>query len=181
MRLTFQVVDGGTNNELWINFKILKPSGIPLVADTRQRDNAHRHDISEPGDYRFCFDNADSRFSAKIVFFNVIVEKPSSASDDEAFPPKFDSDADYDFSVREVDISLRLITDRVGKTKKFQDQIRATEFRDRSVAERNFERVNFWSMWQLVIMVVAGGAQVVLLRSLFDEKSMLHGLWKKIL
>jgi hypothetical protein len=41
--------------------------------------------VSESGDYRICFDNSASRFSSKVVFFDLIIE---AADDDE------DGDAD---------------------------------------------------------------------------------------
>jgi hypothetical protein len=45
--------------------------------------------------------------------------------------------------------------------------------------EHNFERVNFMSSLYVVVLLVAGVGQVVLLRSLFDEKSTINPLWKK--
>ena len=67
--------------------------------------------------------------------------------------------------------SLKLIKERITKSKHLQEQIRAHEFRDRSIAERNFERINFWSLIQVVVMIVAGLSQVLMIRSIFDEKS----------
>ena len=48
------------------------------------------------------------------------------------------------------------------------------------MAEHNFERVNFWSTVQVAGMLLAGVVQVILVRSLFDEKSSLHALWKRM-
>ena len=45
--------------------------------------------------------------------------------------------------------------------------------------EHNFERVNLMSIFYVVLMIVAGFGQVVLLRSLFDERSKINPLWKK--
>ena len=67
--------------------------------------------------------------------------------------------------------SLKLIKERITKSKHLQEQIRAHEFRDRSIAERNFERINFWSMVHAIVMIVAGLSQVMMIRSIFDEKS----------
>ena len=84
------------------------------------------------------------------------------------------------FQVQDIEGALRVIKEKVASAKRFQDQIRNHEFRDRSIAEHNFERVNFWSILQLIIMIIAGFAQVMLVRSLFDEKSYLYKLWKRI-
>ena len=64
-------------------------------------------------------------------------------------------------------------------SKLFQDLIRITDLKDRSIMEHNFERVNLMSIFYVVLMLVAGIGQVVLLRSLFDEKSKINPLWKK--
>ena len=61
----------------------------------------------------------------------------------------------------------------------FQDLIRITDLKDRSIMEHNFERVNLMSIFYVVVMLVTGVGQVVLLRSLFDEKSKINPLWKK--
>ena len=53
---------------------------MPLLADFRKSDNTHRTTVKESGDYKICFDNSLSRFSGKIVFFEIIVE---SNEDDE--------------------------------------------------------------------------------------------------
>ncbi len=82
--------------------------------------------------------------------------------------------------VEDIKRMLKSIHSQMKDSIKFQEMIRVFEFRDRSVAERNYERVNFWSVIHIVAMLVAGITQVVLVRSLFDEKSTLHGLWKKL-
>lgn len=84
------------------------------------------------------------------------------------------------FQVQDIQEALKVIHEKVSKSRHFQDQIRNHEFRDRSIAERNFERVNFWSTVHLVSMLAAGLAQVVLVRSLFDEKSTLYSIWKRV-
>ena len=61
----------------------------------------------------------------------------------------------------------------------FQDLIRMTDLKDRSIMEHNFERVNLMSIFYVVLMIAAGFGQVVLLRSLFDERSKINPLWKK--
>ena len=64
------------------------------------------------------------------------------------------------------------------KSRHLQEQIRAHEFRDRSIAEHNFERINFWSFVQVAIMIAAGLTQVMMIRSIFDEKSPVRKLFK---
>lgn len=102
----------------------------------------------------------------------------NDGSDDLPFD-QFPDEEDY--ASNEVDVmssSLKFIKEKVTKSRHLQEQIRAHEFRDRSIAEHNFERVNFWSIVQVFIMVGAGLTQVVMIRSIFDEKSPIRKLFK---
>ena len=76
-------------------------------------------------------------------------------------------------------VKLKKIKDDINKAKHQQDLIRITDLKDRSIMEHNFERVNTMSMFYVVVLIVAGISQVVLVRSLFDEKSKINPLWKK--
>ena len=78
-----------------------------------------------------------------------------------------------------LQVKLKKIKDDIAKAKHQQDLIRITDLKDRSIMEHNFERVNFWSFFYVIVMVLCGIGQVVLLRSLFDEKSKINPLWKK--
>lgn len=73
--IDYQVVDGGRQNEMDISFRITRPDGVPLVADVRKADNTHRNTVKMAGDYEICFDNTHNRFSPKIIFFEIIIEK----------------------------------------------------------------------------------------------------------
>jgi len=156
---SLQVVDGGPRNEMSISFQLFRPDGVPLVADNLKSDNAHRVTVSAAGDYKLCFDNSASRFSSKVVFFDLIIERDSDDGDEEEDEEDEEekeqlkrifganpTDADvYDMKVEDILDALRAIKDKMTRSRRFQDQIRSFESRDRSVAEHNFERVNFYS------------------------------------
>lgn len=59
---------------------------------------------------------------------------------------------------------------RLGKSVQIQTLLRAFEARDRNIQESNFDRVNFWSMVNLVVMMLVSMVQVYLVRSLFEDK-----------
>ena len=88
------------------------------------------------------------------------------------------ADDDYGDEVEEMGQSLKTIRERMTKTRHLQEQIRAHEFRDRTIAEHNFERINFWSFVQVIVMIVAGLSQVLMIRSIFDEKSPIRKIFK---
>ena len=75
------------------------------------------------------------------------------------------------------------LLDSMGKaldqTEELQKHFRRIEAHDRSLMEENFTRVNTWSAFQLVVMIAVGLLQVFMIRSLFDERSSLHRIWKR--
>ncbi len=54
---------------------------------------------------------------------------------------------------------------------RYQKAFNNFEVYDRIIAEHNFERVNFWSIVQLIVMITVFVIQVVTIRSLFETKS----------
>ncbi|XP_040573662.1 transmembrane emp24 domain-containing protein 1 [Lepeophtheirus salmonis] len=185
IEIDYQVVDGGSRNELDINFRIYRPNnGMILVSDFKKSDNAHRTSVDLSGDYKICFDNAYSRFANKIVFFELIIDGEDEDEEDGEEVPEDNSllknMEEEDIQVSKIDKALKIMKEHMTRSRQFQDLIKASEYRDRSVAEHNFENVNFWSLVHLSIMIVSGICQVILVRSLFDDKSRFHAIWKKI-
>jgi len=184
LTVEYQVIDGGDEmtSELDINFKLLSPRGHPLVAEFKKSDGTHSHHIEEQGDYKICFDNTFSYLSSKTVYFEILNENEDEDYDElrDIFGDDEEVDAEYyEVSVAEIEVKLKKIKDDIAKAKHQQDLIRITDLKDRSIMEHNFERVNLMSIFYVVFILVAGIGQVLLLRSLFDEKSKINPLWKK--
>lgn len=59
---------------------------------------------------------------------------------------------------------------RLGKSLQIQTLLKAFEARDRNIQESNYDRVNFWSLVNLAVMVVVCVTQVYMLKSLFEDK-----------
>lgn len=54
---------------------------------------------------------------------------------------------------------------------RYQSIFKNYEMHDRMVVESNFERVNFWSVIHLSLMIILAIIQVITIRSLFESKS----------
>jgi len=185
LNVEWQVIDGGDGefSELDLNFRVMHPRGHPLVAEFKKPDGTFNQKIQDPGDYKICFDNTFSIVSSKMVYFEVINENEDVDYDDIADIFGDDNAVTeseiYEIKVSDIEQKLKKIKEDIGKARHMQDQIRVTDMKDRSIMEHNFERVNFMSTAYLILMVAAGFLQVYLMRSLFDEKSKIHGVWKK--
>lgn len=66
----------------------------------------------------------------------------------------------------------------LDKSIQSQNALRNYEARDRNIQESNFQRVNWMSGVQVFVMVSVGLTQVLLIRSLFDDKSKVHKIMK---
>jgi protein ERP2 len=54
---------------------------------------------------------------------------------------------------------------------RFQNVFKNYEVQDRILVENNYQRINFWSIINLTLMITVTIVQVVTIRSLFETKS----------
>jgi len=185
LTIDYQVIDTGTSlnqmGDLDINFKLIDPRGHPLFAEFKKSEGTHSHKALDLGDFKICFDNSFSYLTSKTIYFEMVNENEDADYDDLAaiFEEEEDYEEYYEVQVSDIEVKLKKIKEDLSKSRHLQDQIKMTDLKDRSIMEHNFERVNFMSTFYVVVLVGAGLAQVILLRSLFDEKSKLNPLWRK--
>lgn len=172
----YQVIDGG-HGDLDITFRILNPTGRILVTDLKKSENMHRVKTDTDGDYKFCFDNTFSTFNAKTVFLELVTDGDDAEWESEE-DMNLREEETYSLQLQEILESITNVRNNMNKVRHFQEIIKSTEARDRNVAEENYFKVNTFSMVQIFVMVLVGIIQVIMVRSLFDEKSVMHKFWK---
>lgn len=178
----YQVIDGG-HGDLDITFHLVDPTGRILVADYKKSENTHRSEASVRGDYKFCFDNTFSSYNSKTVFFELIVETDdddSWGSEDSLHFESMSSEQIYELQFLDLQDIMNIIKNHLSKVRHMQDLIKSTEARDRNIAEENYFKVNTYSFLQLILMMVVGLIQVVMVKSLFDEQSKAHKIWRNL-
>ncbi|KAK2500599.1 hypothetical protein MC885_019236, partial [Smutsia gigantea] len=153
LEIEYQVLDGAG---LDIDFHLASPEGRTLIFEQRKSDGVHTVE-TEVGDYMFCFDNTFSTISEKVIFFELILDNMGEQEQEQEDWKKYITGTD-------------IIKSRLSKSGHIQTLLRAFEARDRNIQESNFDRVNFWSMVNLVVMVVVSAIQVYMLKSLFEDK-----------
>ncbi|XP_077838046.1 transmembrane emp24 domain-containing protein 5 isoform X2 [Macaca mulatta] len=162
-----QVLDGAG---LDIDFHLASPEGKTLVFEQRKSDGVHTVE-TEVGDYMFCFDNTFSTISEKVIFFELILDNMGEQAQEQEDWKKYITGTDMlDMKLEDILESINSIKSRLSKSGHIQTLLRAFEARDRNIQESNFDRVNFWSMVNLVVMVVVSAIQVYMLKSLFEDK-----------
>lgn len=179
--IEYQVIDGG-HGDLDISFHLIDPVGRILHTDFKKSENNHRVDAKQTGDFRFCFDNTFSSYNSKTVFFELIVEHDDEDSNiwGEEKIEGLRQEEVYELTVQEINESIHKVRNHISKVRQLQDIIKSTEARDRSVAEENFFKVNVFSSIQIGVMLTVGFIQVVMVRSLFDDRSRVHKLMKSL-
>jgi protein ERP2 len=159
-----------SQGELDINFQLTDPYNRPLVTEFRKSDSSHNIPVTVEGLYKACFDNTFSHFSVKTVAFGIALENEDEANWREYQDIDFQPEGVYDVTIGEIQEKTDRVRIMLTKIQRLQDEFRETESRDRSTVEHNYERVNFWSLVNLAIMVCVGFIQVYMVKGLFDEQ-----------
>ncbi|KAK2726985.1 hypothetical protein QYM36_007730 [Artemia franciscana] len=179
--IDYQVIDGG-QGELDLDFQLISPSRRLIVSETRKKYGTHRQTMDETGDYKACFDNSFSIYSAKSVFFEILIENDQDESKEiwgESNIPDVLLDKMQDIAFKGIQDYLTKVRDNLVHAERLQNYLRALEARDRKIAEASFARVNWWSSVFILVVICSSTLQVFLVRSFFDEQSWIHSLWKR--
>ncbi|XP_061489761.1 transmembrane emp24 domain-containing protein 5 [Rhineura floridana] len=165
LEIEYQVLDGAG---LDVDFHLVSPKDETLVFEQRKSDGVHTVE-TEDGDYMFCFDNTFSTLSEKVIFFELILD--NMGDDEQEDWKKYITGTDLlDMKLEDILESVNSMKSRLSKSIQIQTLLKAFEARDRNIQESNFDRVNFWSMVNLAVMVVVSAVQVYMLKSLFEDK-----------
>lgn len=166
LEIEYQVLDGAG---LDVDFYIASPSGQILYNDYRKSDGVHTVETEE-GDYMFCFDNTFSAVSEKIIFFELILDNMDVDEDPDDWKEYVHGTDMLDMKLEDIMDTINNVKARLSKSVHIQTVLKAFEARDRNLQESNFDRVNFWSVTNLMVMLVVSAVQVFLVRSLFEDK-----------
>jgi len=183
----YQVLDGG---DLKIDASLHSPNGNLIFSDYRKAENMHRFQPTEDGDYQICFDNGVSTYYGKVVFFAFDEPGDDDDKDDDEFDDdnyfkslvseEFQQINEYDGKVNDFKYRVERIHSHIEVMGRMQTTIRSMESRDRHLAERNYERVNFWSAANLSALLFVLIVQVFAIQALFNEKSYLNAILDKL-
>ncbi|CAK6968372.1 transmembrane emp24 domain-containing protein 1b [Scomber scombrus] len=155
-----------------VDFTIISPANIQLISESRRSDGVHVVDATEEGDYQICFDNTFSRFSEKMVFFEIILEgQGGDVGGDEEWAGLEEPDGSLlEYKLEDIRESMDSLHRRLERSRQMQTVLRAFEARDRNLLEDNLWRVSFWSCASVLVMLCVALTQVYTVRKLFDDK-----------
>uniref|UniRef100_A0A0N5B182 GOLD domain-containing protein n=1 Tax=Syphacia muris TaxID=451379 RepID=A0A0N5B182_9BILA len=179
MDVEYQVIDGG---DLDIKFKLRLNNNV--LIEEKKSDAIHRIEVKELGDYELCFDNSFSLHSHKIVFFELFIfGKNDTARIYDMFSfgvNKVGDNIEMGATVRDFHAASDRINSHLNEVEYYQSVERAYEARDRAIMNANYDRVNFWSIINSILLVTVGLLQVFVIRSLFDESSKVNRFLRRV-
>ncbi|XP_026769598.1 transmembrane emp24 domain-containing protein 1b [Pangasianodon hypophthalmus] len=168
LEVEYQVIAGAGMD---VDFSIVSPHGILMASEFRRSDGVHMVEPTEAGDYQICFDNSFSRFSEKMVFFEVILENAANdATAEDEWAKLGDPENLLEYKLEDIRESIESVHRHLERSRQMQTVLRAFEARDRNLLEDNLWRVSFWSCTSLVVMLTVAFTQVYTVRRLFDDK-----------
>ncbi|PAA68536.1 hypothetical protein BOX15_Mlig021877g2, partial [Macrostomum lignano] len=186
----FRVLYGG---RLDIDVYIVGPGGRVAYESRERRQGGFlapaAPESAVPGGespvHTVCLDNRHSSWYDKVVDFRIELQRKRinvSGGGGEMLEPLPEA---MTAELKRLDISwshfLTLtwaVEDNLHRSASIQREFRVDETRDRLAMEDSAARVSRWSALQLAVMLGVSGLQVLMIRSLFDEKSVLHRVWR---
>lgn len=159
--LEYQVIEGG-NYDVDV---VISSRQRTLYKEQKKQYDQYTWTTDEDGEYRFCFSNEFSTLTHKVVYFDF-----QAGDDDPLRQPSgnpLTAMTQMESSALSAHQSLKTVVD-------YQTHHRLRESQGRSFAEDVNERVQYWSVGQTIVILIAGLGQVLILRSFFSERKTLH-------
>merc|ERR1712226_1379298 len=85
-----------------------------------------------------------------------------------------DTQSLYEMKFDDIKNSVHDVRIHLGKMRHFQFMLGAQSSKDSRQMEGNLSRLNFWSLVHMTIMILVGVIQVIMVRQLFSDKSMVQ-------
>ncbi|XP_064603487.1 transmembrane emp24 domain-containing protein 7-like [Liolophura sinensis] len=155
----YKVIRGGQND---VDMTLVSPNGKILYKELKKVQDKFRFDSSH-GQFQFCFSNEFSTISHKVIFFDLRTEEMDNLAV-EAGNKKPYVDTASENSMNQIHSSMSQVVD-------FQRQYRLREAMGRFKAEILNGRVMWWSLFQTLVIFIAGAGQVFLLKKCFTQSS----------
>nr|CAG4652058.1 EOG090X0AV2 [Triops cancriformis] len=160
--VSFQVLRGGDG---MAGFAVRNPQG-QLVHPYQWKQASEYQEVSATGGYyAICVDNQFSRFAAKLVNLYITTFR-------------YDQWEKYTQELKDADISVGSFTStlsgvdkRVQEMLQYQQLSRGKEARDFNILEANNKYVQYWSLAQCSVIILATTVQVYFVKKLFETKS----------
>jgi protein ERP2 len=140
---------------------VKSPKERVLYQDRKKQYDSFRFTADEEGDYEVCFSNEFSTFTHKVIFIDWQVGEEAPLTIGAQSPLG---------AMTLMETSIQSIHDKMSIVQDDQKHYQIRETQGRAHAEDLNERVQWWSVIQLVVIFTVGICQVTLIRSFFSKR-----------
>jgi len=155
VKVLFQVLDGG---DLSLDFEILDPNGQRVHFSETLSDGRMDFRAAKSGFFRFCFNNGHSS-SDKQLSVDVVV----GDSVDTGFAPNPDV-------LNPAEELVLTLSQGIQDVKYDQEYIYLRDIAHQNIANKTNNRVMFWFIFQLLLIIALGVWQVFFVTRFFEVK-----------
>eukprot|EP00048_Salpingoeca_helianthica_P013494 m.201576 g.201576 ORF g.201576 m.201576 type:complete len:199 (-) comp15507_c2_seq1:73-669(-) len=155
MSLTFQVAEGGF---LDIDVSIVGPDGKVIYSGERETDGKYTFSAHIDGEYKYCFSNAMSTLTTKLVVFSIIVGPEET---------ELGSDAHHD----KLSDMTRELSEALHNVMREQEYMEVRDRTHQAINDSTNTRVVWWSFFETLVLVSMTAGQIYFLRRFFEVRT----------
>eukprot|EP01132_Coremiostelium_polycephalum_P002721 gene2721-3378_t len=156
----------GLPSQLTLTVKVFDPEKKEFLTQTMGREGRFSFTTLIGGEYQVCVSTNSSRWFGPSVKSRLYLEIDSGAGAND-----YEEIAKTEH-LTNIEITLRRLNDRVNQIRKEQSYQRNREVVFRNTSESTNSRVMWWSLLQVVVLVLSGVWQMKHLRSFFKAKKL---------
>lgn len=182
----FQVVNSpGATGNLDIDVQIMDAQKNEEYDVEREEEGNHEFTTRSQGDIEICLDNSYSVFADKTVYLEMDITDVSDDYYDDYMDEEFMKEMremdrrENHFTIEDVQEGLHGIRSYIRDISHFQARLIASHSQDLHMAEKNRDTISMWSMIHVCFLIVIGFVQVVMVKSLFEDKAFIHRLFAR--
>ncbi|KAL6075436.1 hypothetical protein QOT17_003471 [Balamuthia mandrillaris] len=165
MEFSFVVSRGGL---LDIRVKVTEPDGGILHEELHFFDHHQEDRVTVAGNkegvYSFCLDNTMSRFTAKVVSFQLGWVDENEVQEYEQQQPAFDAK-----KLKPIERSVKKIRNTLEQIQSEQKYLRTRASAHRSIQENTFDRVWMFAMLEMAVVISLNAVQIYVMRTWFPN------------
>ncbi|XP_071848788.1 transmembrane emp24 domain-containing protein 2-like [Apostichopus japonicus] len=154
--IIFEVAEGGF---LDIDLKVIGPDNKDLYVGSRESNGKFTFAAHIDGNYRFCFSNAMSTMTPKILMFSLDIGNTPKTNVE-------DTQEDHN----NLDSMIAQLSTGLTGIKHEQEYMEVRERVHRSINESTNSRVVLWSFFESLVLVAMTLGQVYYLRRFFEVR-----------
>lgn len=156
MGLTFEVAEGGF---LDIDVKITGPDGKVLYQGERESNGKYALAAYMDGGYTYCFSNAMSTMTPKIVMFSMDIGEAAAAKPEDG--------AEHHNKLEDM---IKEMATSLTSVKHEQEYMAVRDRIHRSINENTNSRVVMWAFFEALVLVAMTLGQVYYLKRFFEVR-----------